>query len=259
MRLLPRSLRYRVPLIILAVLLLVAAVFMYGLSRIVFNSFVEVERSEVAKDAERAASALNVTRERLSGGAADWAQWTDTYEFMAGKAPQFARENVDLSTFANLDIDFIVFYDYRGTAKWTGAVGSASGEVEALSPSLVTALAGDIGHLRPAVGSERAGIVSLAGSPTLFATHLITNNDGTAPPNGFILLGHSLDAQDAREASAFTGLSVSFSQPPAVRRSWARGARSSCRIPTTAPRSARCSWRASPALRHCRSWSPGRV
>jgi len=213
-RLLPRSLRYRVPLVILAVFLVVAAVFMYGLRRIVFNSFVEVERSEIVKDTQRAALGLIVTRERLSGGAADWAKWTDTYEFMAGRAPQFPRENVDLATFPNLDADFIVFYDYRGAAKWTGAVGSASGEVEALSPSLVTALAGDIGHLRPAAGSQRAGIVPLAGSTILFATHLITNNDGTAPPNGFILLGHTVDADDAREASAFTGLSVSFSQPP---------------------------------------------
>ena len=74
MRLLPRSLRYRVPLVILAVFLVVAAVFMYGLRRIVFNSFVEVERSEIVKDTQRAALWLIVTRELLSGGAADWAK-----------------------------------------------------------------------------------------------------------------------------------------------------------------------------------------
>jgi len=133
MRLLPRSLRYRVPLVILAVFLAVAAVFMYGLSRIVFNSFVEVERTEIVKDAQRAELALNVTLERLSGGAADWAKWTDAYEYMAGRAPQFARENVDSTTFVNLDSDFIVFYGYDGTIKWQGAA-TASGEVGPLSP-----------------------------------------------------------------------------------------------------------------------------
>jgi len=213
LRLLPHSLRYRVPVMILAVSLTIAAVFLYGLSRIIFSSFVSVERSEVVKDTERAALALDATLKRLSGSAADWARWTDVYEFVAGRAPQFPRENIDSSTFANLNADLIVFCDHEGAVIWTGAADTASGEVGALSPSLVAALRDSIDHMRPVVGSDRAGIVSLAGNATLFATHLITNNDGTAPPNGFILLGHTIDVDDAREASTLTGLSVSFSEP----------------------------------------------
>jgi sensor domain CHASE-containing protein len=107
-------------MIILAVLFAVAGVFLVALDRIVLNSFVEVERSVVASDAVRADSALNLIRDRLTGSASDWAEWTDAYSFMAGTNPHFPRDNITARTFTALDVDFIVFYDYNGVIKWGG-------------------------------------------------------------------------------------------------------------------------------------------
>lgn len=94
-----------------------------------------------------------------------------------------------------------------------GAVTAGSEDVTALSPDLSAALDRAIGYLRPMAGSANTGLVSLIAKPTIFATHLITNTEGTAAPNGFILLGHLIDAEDAKRASDFTNLSIVLSNP----------------------------------------------
>jgi diguanylate cyclase (GGDEF)-like protein len=94
-----------------------------------------------------------------------------------------------------------------------GELKDGSGSVHALALDLAGALHNVIGYLRPLAGSASLGLATLVGRPTMFASHLVTNNEATAPPNGFLLLGHFIDADDAKKASDFTGLSVVLSNP----------------------------------------------
>jgi diguanylate cyclase (GGDEF)-like protein len=208
-------LRYRVPLVIFVTFLAAAAVFISVLSGIVLNSYTEDERASVVDDTRRVEAGLAIGRQRLEGSAADWAQWDDSYEYLAGRNESFVRENLTAaSVITNIGADFVAVFTSQDTLKWGGAVVPGSDVVHPLSPDLATALRGRVAVLRPtAVHDGLAGIMLLAGTPTLFASHLVTNNDLTAPPNGFLVMGRFVDADETRQVSDTTGLSVTLSTP----------------------------------------------
>lgn len=215
MRLFPRSLRYRVPLAIFGVFLVSASLFMNVLDSIVVSSYTEDEESSVVSDTKRIEAGLNISRERLVGSAADWAEWNDTYEYLDGRNESFVRDNfTDASILRNVGTDFVAVFTLQNALKWGGTVAPGSDKVHPLSPDLAATLRSSVGLLHPTAAQDRlSGMMLMAGTPTLFVSHSVTNNDSTAPSNGYLVMGRYVDSDEVQQVSEATGLSVTLSPP----------------------------------------------
>jgi len=209
MRLWPRSLRQRVPGLVLMVFIVVLGLFMWVLHVATLNSYREMERAQIVHDAVTARIALLSASQRLETTVADWARWTDTHEFMLGTNPTYPQENLDAGTIASLRLDFLAYCAPDGSVRLVNQLDSVTGEVFSQPPSLVASIEASTAAIRPSVPERiETGIIWLDDRPALFAACDITDNTRTAAPSGFLLIGTFIGPADALRVREVTGLEV---------------------------------------------------
>jgi sensor domain CHASE-containing protein len=87
---------------------------------VVTERFARLEAREVETQVRRVQNELKATLTNLEATAADWAPWDDTYEFIQGANPTYEQNNLVDSTFANLRLNFMLFFDKQGRLVYAG-------------------------------------------------------------------------------------------------------------------------------------------
>ena len=81
-----------------------------------FQNFVlALEDSQINTVKENISSYIREKKVKYIANANDWGHWDDTYWFVRGENDTFLRDNITESTFANLDLNFMIFTDLSGT------------------------------------------------------------------------------------------------------------------------------------------------
>jgi sensor domain CHASE-containing protein len=80
----------------------------------VTGRFARLEIREVEAQVHRVQNELNATLANLETTAADWAPWDDTYQFVQDADPAYVKNNLVDSTFTNLRLNFMFFFNSRG-------------------------------------------------------------------------------------------------------------------------------------------------
>lgn len=209
-----QSLRYRVPLAVLAVFVAVLGIFYIALYRVVLDSYEDIERTAVADDLTQAQRAFMSSTNRLEATAADWAIWTDTYRFMAGEYPEYRDKNLVEETLTNLDLDFMALCTQDDRVVWSATMGSSGERFAQGDGDTERSLHDSLPLVRPLSPSKpRSGLVLLDGEPMVFASLGITDNGGRSPSNGYLVLGSYVGADEARYVHRLSGLTVEFDKP----------------------------------------------
>ncbi len=81
---------------------------------LLFSGFSRLEEREVAIQLKRAREAFLQEERDLAKLAGDWAVWDDTYAFMAHRDETYIRSNIANSTFSNLNLNYLIYFDTRG-------------------------------------------------------------------------------------------------------------------------------------------------
>lgn len=175
--------------------------------RILLSRFDSQDRSLLFNDAERLRSALDFMLKNNLDLLSTYSGWDDSYEFMLGNRPDFARSNLDEQSLALLNFDFMVFLDNQQqvvTEQWLPPDLSEMLSSNQQHPSdydslrqAILQLGRRLIQLDQASPSElgRGQLLLVQGTPLLLVVSPISNNQSTVPPVGNIVAGHFLDFQ----------------------------------------------------------------
>ena len=81
---------------------------------LVTDRFLQIETKDVTAHVLRVHHELDSILNNLGSLCADWAPWDDTYRFIEDHNPDYVQRNLVDSTFANLRLNFMIFFNNDG-------------------------------------------------------------------------------------------------------------------------------------------------
>ncbi len=190
----------------------------YAIQRqVIYPSFAALEREEAQKNTARAIEALQRELELLGPSAADWANWDDTYNFVADGNEAYIEANLNAPALASLKVNFLGIYDLEGRLVWGLAVDPDS-EAELARPAFLADRL-PLGHpLRSdsAATEPVSGLLRTPAGPVLFVSHPILTSDGAGPARGNVIMGRLLDAAAITRIAAQTRIDLRMQAPGGV-------------------------------------------
>ena len=200
--------------------------------RILLSRFDNQDRALLLNDAERLRSALNFMLKNNLNLLSTYSGWDDSYEFMLGNRPDFARSNLDEQSLALLNFDFMVFLDNQQhvvTEQWLPPDLSEMLSSNQQHPSDYDSLRQDILQLGRALTlldqaspSElgRGQLLLVQGTPLLLVVSPISNNHSTIAPVGNIVAGHFLDRQRFKSLQQLVDGDLRLGNTPTDTKQW---------------------------------------
>src|SRR5579871_6658148 len=83
-------------------------------STLLVRNYAELERQYAVQDVERASRAFWQLADDLHVKASDWAEWDDTYRFLADRNPSYIQSNLLDDTLVKLRLDLLLYADNHG-------------------------------------------------------------------------------------------------------------------------------------------------
>jgi adenylate cyclase len=123
----------------------------------------------------------------------DWAAWDDTFEFVQGKASEFAEDNLIPDTYVNLRVNLMAFFDASGNPKYVQSfdleaevpAAPSPAQLEAVKPLLPV-------RLRPEGTESRSGFLAYGDAVALVAIHPILGPPHEPPARGTLVIVRTL-------------------------------------------------------------------
>jgi diguanylate cyclase (GGDEF)-like protein len=163
----------------------------------------EVTDMKVALD--RSTAGITQDSDGLKVFVVDWAQWNDTYEYVAGRMPVYESDDLTVDTLKTVGMDFIAVTDLSGRIVGSIARDPRTHQEVPLPASLVSYLAKtpSLTQLR-SINESVTGAVGLPEGTVLISAAAITNNNLTAQPNGTFIAGRFLSEDRVRKINGYT-------------------------------------------------------
>ncbi len=197
-------------LLIISVTLIGLIILVYVASRvIVISSFVQLEADLMRRNLERVVNALDADLSAFNRSSEDWAFWQDTYEYVLGENPAYARINLIDETWETLRLNAVVYMTTTGEILYSTGYDLRNNRAVPLPASLLPHLGAD-SPLRnlPDLRSAHSGILLLPEGPMLVVSHNILTGDRAGPVYGLLIWGRYLDSGEIARLGEATRLSL---------------------------------------------------
>ncbi|MCA9297005.1 MAG: HAMP domain-containing protein, partial [Phycisphaerales bacterium] len=203
-------LRTKVLMIVGVAVICTVAVLYPILRHMVYGTTEEFERASILNDVTQAENALGPELASLTRTAIDYAVWDDTYRFMQGvDREQYLESNIELSTFSNNELDFIMFTDRDGAIVFGRTyedddeailpLNETAAGLPKLYPSLIEI---------PTPARAIYGIVRFGEHTALVASHPILRGDRGGPAAGMLVIGKIFGDTELDRMIALTELDL---------------------------------------------------
>ena len=169
---------------------------------IVYPQFQQLQVRSIEQNIGQLRAAFDREADSLAIQVSDYAEWNDTYEFVASLDPAFTADNFEsIASFLRgafhcvwvVRADGLILYhaDFNTSTEQVRLVRHEDGE--RLLP----------GHpyLLPLGGNPLTGVIPTDQGPTLVAIHPILTSEGEGPPRGTLVMGRRLDSALAERFS----------------------------------------------------------
>lgn len=219
-----------------ATLLGLIALLYLAYSATVLRSFEQLEEETARDSVDQVVSALNLQAQNFGLQIRDWAQWDETYAYVAGENDAFV-ENLSLASFYNLRLSAMALVDLDGRVVYSRAYDlETQQEIEDIS---LQSYIDDHPRLLAHDGGPTdgwSGLLVIGETPMIVATSPILLNDGTGPAIGTLIWARFLDQfvlellssivqapvtlallDEANPPTEITSLALSLDEPVAVR------------------------------------------
>jgi diguanylate cyclase (GGDEF)-like protein/PAS domain S-box-containing protein len=186
------SIRTKAVLSLIVVAAICAPVMLLCLRAILLPKFRSLDVDQAERDMVRLVQALHGEEEPLAVFCNDWAQWDDTYDFVATRNPGYIESNLQSSTFVDSKLDAIAVYDTEGRLVWGQLWDLVAGEplqgtdTDEPMPSFL----GFVGEGAPEGAS--AGLVRTQWGLMFVAYEPVLHSDNSGPPRGTLLMARRL-------------------------------------------------------------------
>lgn len=203
------GIRTRTFLIVFLAAILVTSSLYTAASLFLLNNYKALEREEIQADLQRLLTALDKDTEYLQNTTADWAYWTDTYEFLQNRYPNYPAINLVTTTLEALKLDLLVIANSSLDPVAQLAVHPLL-HVQIPAPDEVYASLKNGALLPEAQEQPRSGIVMTTQGPLLVSARYVLQSDQSGPPAGVLMFGRYLNQQVVKGFSSATRGSVEF-------------------------------------------------
>ncbi|GGR58114.1 hypothetical protein GCM10008959_19830 [Deinococcus seoulensis] len=184
-----QSLRVQVALLLAALILPTLLMVLTVIPGVIVQRFAQIERDQVSQYTRIAQEDLNTEERRVGLFVLNFSQWTETFEFAAGRNATFPAQVMVPSTFTGGRVDYAGIMSPQGTLM---AAAAMQGDAVVDAEALVSTLMGTLPRTLPPDGVS--GTVQVAGRPYLLAARTITRDDGSGS-GGVMLFARALNAQ----------------------------------------------------------------
>jgi diguanylate cyclase (GGDEF)-like protein/PAS domain S-box-containing protein len=128
------------------------------------------------------------------GVVSDWGHWDEPYDYLKGDNPGFVEENINKSTFENLNIDFVVIID-QASQQVRDKVYYDNGSKEFIPfPYSHTVVIENIAFSGKDI-DEKTFLVKFDKYYYYLAISAITDTDESASPTGYMIFGKEIDGE----------------------------------------------------------------
>lgn len=196
------GIRKRILLIALITAFLAAGLLYVLTSTLILRDYKDLEREEIQRNLQRVEDALKKDIEYLDNVSADWAYWSDTYDFIQDQNPDYAESNLSASTMVYLDMDLLLMVDSRLQHVFHLAINPTTREEIPLPNDILKLI--ESGSAQPDAHmpeSVRSGIVMTSQGSILISARYILRSDSSGPPQGVLLFGRYLNELSFQEFS----------------------------------------------------------
>ncbi len=210
------TLRNKTLLIIGATLVSLIGVIYATSSTILLRGFAELEARNTRQNVKRVQDALAEEIDNLDLTTTDWAQWDDTYAFVADTNKTYARRHLSDLSISRLELNLMLYVDASGRIV-------DSKEYDLKRQQEIPILNNFQKHLAyPKLlhySEPKAflkGIILLPENPMLISSRPILTSESKGPIRGTLIMGRFLDASISKRLAKRTHLSVTmhrFDQP----------------------------------------------
>ena len=203
------KLRTKIPLLLIASLVIVTYGLYQASSQILLRGFLRVEKNDAKQDVLRAGNALQQSIVELSEKAADWAFWDDLYQYMQTRNPAFLASNTGDSAFADMRLSAIVFLNPAGQISFEKGFNLEEGKAAPMSASLRQLLMTDRALTSPTdEPAARSGIVMLEEGPMLLCVRPILTTEKKGPSHGMLIFARLLGEAEVAKLAKQTQLDL---------------------------------------------------
>jgi sensor domain CHASE-containing protein len=205
----------------------------YAVQReVILPSFEALEANLARTDMERVTRAIDSELTQLQTFCADWGNWLETYQFMAGGNPAFIDSNLTPSTIEAAGIDLVAFVDGDGRFVWRR--GFRPGSADDLAYDMLTGSGLGPNHpFRKAIREGRAakGVILTEHGPAMIVAAPILDGAGNGPHHGSVLLARVITPEVAARIAEQVQVTLHVVTPPLAQvRGTDRGALLQARI-----------------------------
>ncbi|WP_426414900.1 diguanylate cyclase domain-containing protein [Aestuariirhabdus sp. LZHN29] len=199
------SLRSRLLLVMALALALLLPLSHHFAHELIFPSFVSLEKQRLKSDRDALDSSLALRVNSVRSTALDWAQWDDTYEFIAGKNDAYIEDNLEINSLANLDVNGLIYLDLSGRVVHSINIDLEKMSLRPLPVSLLRYLKS--GALFFEEGKPRAisGLLAVDGLLVALAAEPVTDSNQNSASNGVLLVLRFLDRSVLQETERLVG------------------------------------------------------
>jgi signal transduction histidine kinase/sensor domain CHASE-containing protein len=199
-------------LLIITATFAVLLVLVYAASRaILLNNFVRLEEQLAEENLSRAVNALDAALDSLERSNADWAHWTDTYNFVQGdeNREEYQTINLGLETFQNLNLNLAIYLNAERDIVFGGVIEPGTTEIASLPQGIEPLFTPDSPLVDlPGLLDSAAGVIMLPDGPALVVSHNILTGERTGPPQGTLIRGRYLNQTEIDALAESTRLSL---------------------------------------------------
>jgi len=184
---------------------------------VILPSFETLEADLARTDMDRVTRAIDGELTQLQTFCADWGNWLETYQYMAGESAAFIDDNMTPSTIVAAGLDVVAFVDKDGRFVWRQ--GLQPGTEKELAYGFLAAEALDPAHpfLEAIRNGEAAkGIVQTEHGPAMIVTAPVLDGAGNGPHHGAVLLARVITPEVATRLAEQAQVDLEVLAPPAA-------------------------------------------
>jgi PAS domain S-box-containing protein len=186
------GIRTRIFLIVFFAAIFVTTALFIAASLFILNNFQTLEREEIQDNLEQVLESLEKDFEYLQNTTADWAYWTDTYEFLQNRYPNYPAINLATTTLEALNLDLLVIVNSDLEPAAHLAIHPQL-HVEIYPPDEVYQAINEGSLLPKSQDQPASGIVMTKQGPLIVSARYVLRNDQSGPPAGVLVFARYLN------------------------------------------------------------------
>ena len=202
-------------LIILSGMWIIVAAFTYIYSKsALLDEYAKLERKDLVADIERTRNTFNSILYSIQLLNADWAQWDDAYRFMVDKNNAFIKSNLSFTTFANSNINLILFFDTKGKLFYGADFDLLQKKFVPIPVHLINYLESASFTMVKSKQESKLGLVKTPAGYVVLSAMPVLSSSGLGPAHGTLVMGYFLTNTQIQKISEIININIQFYSLP---------------------------------------------